>query len=71
MAFTAIYTISSGLYGVVLTGVIQFGLILLGSAILIAKAVSMSSYKTIAETMPDEWFGFWPMWQWDHLNNWE
>ncbi len=71
MAFTAIYTISSGLYGVVLTGAIQFGIILLGSCILIYKAVSMSSYETIAARMPAEWFGFWPMWHWEHLENWE
>ena len=71
MAFTAIYTISSGLYGVVLTGAIQFVIILLGSGILIYMAVSMSSYETIAARMPAEWFGFWPMWHWDHLENWE
>ena len=60
MAFTAIYTVASGLYGVVLTGMIQFLLILLGSGFLIAKAISLSSYDTIAARMPADWFGFWP-----------
>lgn len=71
MAFTAIYTVASGLYGVVLTGMIQFLLILLGSGFLIAKAVSLSSYDTIAARMPADWFGFWPMDHWEHLEKWE
>ena len=71
MGFTAIYTVLSGLYGVVCTGVIQFVIILVGSGILIGMAVSMSSYEAVAAKVPPEWFGFAPMWNWDHLNNWE
>ena len=39
MAATSVYTISAGLYGVVLTDVIQFCIILVGSSILIVKAI--------------------------------
>jgi len=71
MALTAIYTITGALSGVVLTGIIQFFLILLGSVILIAMALGMSSYEALAAEVPVEWFGFAPMWSWDHLCNWE
>ena len=71
MALTAIYTITGALSGVVLTGMIQFVLILLGSLVLIAIALGMSSYDALAAEVPPEWFGFAPMWSWDHLNNWE
>jgi len=68
---TAAYTILGGLYGVVLTDLIQFGLILLGSSILIAKAVSMSSYDALAQAVPADWFQFTPVWHWDYLEHWE
>ncbi|MHC4085367.1 MAG: sodium:solute symporter family transporter [Planctomycetota bacterium] len=71
MTATAIYTLCAGLFGVVLTDFIQFCIILLGSSILIIKAISMGSYEAIAREVPPEWFGFVPMWKWDHLNNWE
>jgi SSS family solute:Na+ symporter len=71
IALTAIYTISGGLYGVVLTDLIQFCLILLGSLVLIAKAIDMSSYSVLADRVPAEWFGFRPMWHWDRLEQWE
>ncbi len=71
MAATGVYTLSAGLFGVVLTDFIQFCIILLGSAILIVKAVGMSSYEAVAAEVPSEWFGFAPMWHWDHLEKWE
>lgn len=71
MTVTGIYTIAAGLYGVVLTNVIQFAIILLGSIILIFKAVAMSSKEVIAQNVPAEWFLFRPLYQWDHLQQWE
>jgi len=71
MSITGIYTIAAGLFGVVLTNVIQFGIILIGSFILIGIAVSMSSYEAIAAKVPAEWFGFMPMMEWEHLSNWD
>lgn len=71
MAVTGVYTLSAGLFGVVLTDFIQFCIILLGSGILIVKAVGMSSYQAVAAEVPPEWFGFAPMWHWDHLEKWE
>jgi len=71
MTATGIYTLSAGLFGVVLTDFIQFCIILLGSGILIVKAVGMASYEAVAHEVPTEWFGFAPMWHWDHLAKWE
>ena len=71
MAFTAIYTITGALSGVVLTGMIQFFLILLGSFILIGMAIGMTSYDVLAAEVPAEWFNFRPMWHWQHLDKWE
>ena len=42
--YPAVYTITGALSGVVLTGMIQFVLILIGSLILIGMAVDMSSF---------------------------
>lgn len=71
MAITAIYTVSSGLLGVGLTGFIQFVIVLLGSTVLIVKAVGMASYEQIAKEVPSEWFHVFPDWQWDRLGEWE
>lgn len=71
IVITVIYTVMGGLYGVVVADVIQFSLILVGSAILIIKALGMSSYEALAEAVPPEWFNMEPVWQWDHLTHWE
>lgn len=71
MAFTAIYTVSSGLYGVVLTGAIQFVLILLGSGILIYYALTTTSHAAIVSQVPHDWFAFWPAWNLERMNQWE
>ena len=71
IVITAIYTILGGLYGVVVTDVIQFGLILIGSSILIIKAIGMSSYEALAKVVPPEWFNLQPVWHWEHLEHWE
>jgi Na+/proline symporter len=71
IAITAIYTVLGGLYGVVVTDVIQFGLILIGSTILIIKAIGMSSYEGLAKAVPAEWFDMQPVWQWDYVQRWE
>lgn len=71
MTATAIYTIAAGLYGVVLTNIIQFSIILIGSFILITKAIGMASYQTVANQVTPEWFGIVPISNWAHLENWE
>ena len=71
MAVTGIYTIAAGLYGVVLTNVIQFAIILLGSFILVGIALSMSSYEAISQIVPSEWFDLTPLWNWEYLGQWE
>jgi Na+/proline symporter len=71
ISITGVYTIAAGLFGVVLTNVIQFCIILAGSVILIVKAVSISDYQTITQQVPPEWFSFIPQWDWQHLGNWE
>jgi solute:Na+ symporter, SSS family len=71
MAITAIYTISSGLVGVGLTGFIQFFIVLIGSTVLIVKAVQLSSYEAVAREVPAQWFHTLPSWEWPRLANWE
>lgn len=71
IVITAIYTILGGLYGVVVTDVIQFALILIGSTILIIKALCMSSFEGLAAVVPPEWFDLQPIWRWEHLEQWE
>lgn len=70
MSLTAVYTISSGLLGVGVTGFIQFVIVLIGSSVLIYKAVMMGSYDAIAAEVPDMWFQFWPEWEWPRLGDW-
>ena len=71
MALTAVYTVSSGLLGVGVTGFLQFVIVLIGSSVLIVKAVQMASYETVAAEVPAQWFQFAPMHQWPRLSNWE
>jgi solute:Na+ symporter, SSS family len=71
IVITAIYTMLGGLYGVVVTDLIQFGLILIGSTILIVKALNMSSYEVLAKAVPPEWFDMQLDWHWSHLEHWE
>jgi len=71
MAITAVYTVSSGLLGVGLTGFIQFFIVLIGSTVLIVKAVGMTSYEQIAQEVPAEWFQVFPDWQWPRLAEWD
>ena len=71
MAATSVYTIAAGLFGVVVTDFIQFCLILLGSCVLIAMAISMSSYEAIAAEVPAQWFSFVPLWEWPRMEQWE
>ena len=65
MAVAAIYTVAAGLYGVVLTGFIQFCLMLLGSCVLIVMAVNMSSLRGARRRGAAEWFEFAPRWEWE------
>ena len=61
MALTAIYTISAGLIGVGITGFIQFVIVLVGSIVLIVKAIGMGSRTTRSpRKVPPEWFQFAP-----------
>lgn len=71
MALTAVYTVSSGLLGVGVTGFIQFVIVLIGSSVLIVKAVQMASYEAIASEVPAEWFQFAPLAQWPRLADWD
>jgi SSS family solute:Na+ symporter len=71
MAVASIYTVAAGLYGVVLTGVIQFCLMLLGSCVVIVMAVSMSSHGALAAEVPPEWFEFAPRWEWERMAQWD
>ncbi|MDC0936894.1 hypothetical protein OAS39_11460 [Pirellulales bacterium] len=70
MAITAVYTVSSGLLGVGVTGFIQFVIVLIGSSVLIVKAIQMGSYEVIAAEVPSEWFQFAPKWEWPRLAEW-
>ncbi|MCC6127168.1 MAG: hypothetical protein IT426_19575 [Pirellulales bacterium] len=70
IVITTIYTMLGGLYGVVVTDVIQFALILVGSTILIVKAIGMSSYEGLAKVVPPEWFDLQPLWHWERLELW-
>jgi solute:Na+ symporter, SSS family len=71
IVITTIYTMLGGLYGVVVTDVIQFALILVGSTILIVKAIGMSSYEGLAKVVPPEWFDLQPLWRWERLDHWK
>jgi solute:Na+ symporter, SSS family len=71
MSLTAIYTVSAGLLGVGFTGFVQFFIVLLGSIVLIVKAIGMGSYSAIKSQVPEAWFYFTPQWEWSHLANWD
>lgn len=70
MAITAIYTVAAGLIGVGVTGFIQFFILLLGSTVLIVKAIGSASYDQIAAEVPPEWLSIVPDWRWQRLELW-
>ncbi|MBN1853024.1 MAG: hypothetical protein JW829_09885 [Pirellulales bacterium] len=70
MAFTAVYAVAAGLIGVGITGFIQFLIVLVGSFVLISKAVNMSSFETLARQVPPDWFSIAPVWNWPRLEGW-
>jgi SSS family solute:Na+ symporter len=70
MGLTTIYTVSAGMIGVGFTGFIQFFIVLLGSGVLIYKAIEIGSYDAIAAEVPPEWFQFTPVTTWPRLGGW-
>ncbi len=71
MTITGLYTISGGLFGVIVTDFIQFCLILIGSFVLIGQSIATSSSEALAANLPEEWFGMTPVWHWPRLEHWE
>ncbi len=70
MGLTAIYTVSAGLLGVGITGFIQFVIVLLGSSVLIVKAIGMGSDAAVTAEVPPEWLSVTPSYEWDRLADW-
>ena len=71
MGLTTLYTVSAGLVGVGFTGFVQFVIVLVGSSVLIVKAVAISDHDTIAAAVPAEWLQIRPPLTWDRLDRWE
>jgi SSS family solute:Na+ symporter len=57
---TTLYTIKGGMYSVVATEVIQFGIMIAACVLVTYFAVTNVPFASISKVIPDHWFDFWP-----------
>lgn len=57
---TTLYTIKGGMYSVVATEVIQFGIMLVTCTLVCWFAIKTVPFESITKVVPPHWFDFWP-----------
>lgn len=57
---TTLYTIKGGMYSVVATEVIQFGLMMVTCVLVSIYAITHIPFHSVQETVPAHWLDFWP-----------
>ncbi|MBN2475947.1 MAG: hypothetical protein JXB62_15150 [Pirellulales bacterium] len=62
-AITTLYVLLGGLYGVVITNVIQTVVLTMASLLIAAVAYSMVTPELLAERLPAGWNSLWPTWR--------
>jgi Na+/proline symporter len=65
VGITTLYTVKGGMYSVVATEVLQYGILLISCLLVVAYAVSDVNYSTLHQSLPSGWSNFWPSWKLD------
>lgn len=69
VALTTLYTVKGGMYSVVATEVLQYGILVVSCILVVIFAVKGVDYDNLHQALPKGWTSFWPEWK---LNvNWD
>ena len=70
VALTTLYTVKGGMYSVVATEVLQYGILVVSCILVVIFAVKGVNYDQLHQQLPQGWASFWPEWKlnlsWDH-----
>ncbi|MFT3824352.1 MAG: Na+:solute symporter [Chitinophagaceae bacterium] len=65
VAFTTLYTVKGGMYSVVATEVLQYGILVVSCILVVTYAVKGVDYNALHQNLPKGWDSFWPQWKLD------
>jgi len=69
---TTLYTVKGGMYSVVATEVLQYGILVVSCILVVVFAVKGVDYDSLHQRLPQGWASFWPEWKlnvnWDNFS---
>ncbi len=69
---TTLYTVKGGMYSVVATEVLQYGILVVSCILVVVFAVKRVDYDSLHQRLPQGWASFWPEWKlnvnWDNFS---
>jgi SSS family solute:Na+ symporter len=65
VTLTTLYTVKGGMYSVVATEVLQYGILVVSCILVVIFAVKGVNYDQLHQQLPDGWANFWPQWKLD------
>lgn len=63
VALTTLYTVKGGMYSVVATEVLQYGILVVSCVLVVVFAVKGVDYDALHQKLPQGWASFWPEWK--------
>ncbi|RXK82880.1 sodium:solute symporter family protein [Filimonas effusa] len=63
VALTTLYTVKGGMYSVVATEVLQYGILVVSCVLVVTYAVKGVDYQALHQQLPAGWSSFWPEWK--------
>lgn len=63
VALTTVYTVKGGMYSVVATEVLQYGILAVSCLLVVVFAVKGINYDALHARLPQGWDHFWPQWK--------
>lgn len=63
VCLTTLYTVKGGMFSVVATEVLQYGILILSCILVVIFAVKAVDYSNLHHQLPSGWSGFWPEWK--------
>lgn len=65
VTLTTLYTVKGGMYSVVATEVLQYGILVVSCILVVIFAVKGVNYDQLHQHLPGGWASFWPQWKLD------
>ena len=65
VSLTTLYTVKGGMYSVVATEVLQYGILVVSCVLVVTYAIKGVDYTSLHQQLPDGWASFWPQWKLD------